>query len=107
MLSLKQAHRLLSQSMMVIRRHLHDVANSIQMETLKVRIFLFSTGIWIGPTTIHYMQAKAQSVDVFENYHDSVKWNTLRACMRRQGVWTNDDLNTRLTCSIFDGVKIT
>jgi len=52
-------------------------------------------------------QASLKSPGVFTNYSNSVKWNTFRACMRRQGEWAPDDLNDQLTSSIFEEVKIT
>jgi hypothetical protein len=53
------------------------------------------------------MQVKTSSADVFKVYgskQSKTRWNSYRACMRRDGIWGPVDLNDRLTRNIFEGV---
>jgi hypothetical protein len=53
------------------------------------------------------MQVRTDSANVFKVYgskKSKIKWNSYRACMRREGVWGPVDLNDRLTKDIFVGV---
>ena len=53
-----------------------------------------------------HRQVKTKSANIFKDYgsKELIKWNTYRACMRRNGVWQSVDLNERLTKDIFEGV---
>jgi hypothetical protein len=57
--------------------------------------------------TNKYIQVREESGNVFMIYgskESKTRWNTYRACMRRDGVWGPVDLNHRLTANIFAGV---
>jgi hypothetical protein len=53
------------------------------------------------------MQVRSESDNVFRVYGSKefkTKWNSYRACMRRDGVWGSMDLNAKLTDDVFGGV---